>query len=339
MFVEAQQERGSGGLGQDRRELTALVAGCGVYRSSAALFAITGSDRVRWLNGMISNNVRDLAPGRGVYGFVLNPQGHILGDLYVFNEGESLVAQIERTQVDRLLELLRRYIIMDKVEIEDLGAKTAVLGLAGPESVKVLASAGLQAELGPLQFVASTWNGFPATLVCGDNSCVPNFELWVPNEKADAACQHLNRLGAEPVSDEGLETFRILCGIPKFGQDIGERTLPQETGQERALNFSKGCYIGQEIVERIRARGAVHRTFTGFEIKGNVPAPGTKVQSEGKDVGEITSILAVLLEGKWLALGYLRKEFVATDKVLLAGEATVTPVPLPLMRIFHEDNN
>lgn len=294
---------------------------------------------MRWLNGMISNNVRDLAPGRGVYGFALNPQGHILGDLYVFNRGESLVAQIERTQVDKLLELLRRYIIMDKVEIEDLSAKTAVVGLAGPHSAKVLASAGLQAELGSLQFVESTWNGSPATLVCGDNTCVPNFELWVIREKAEAAWQQLKQHGAEPVSDQDLETFRILCGIPKFGQDIGERTLPQETGQERALNFTKGCYIGQEIVERIRARGAVHRTFTGFEIQGNVPATGTKVQSEGKDVGEITSILAAPLAGKRLALGYLRKEFVASDKVLLAGEATVRPLLLPLMRIFLEENN
>ena len=100
----------------------------------------------------------------------------------------------------------------------------------------------------------------------------------------------------------------------KIGQDIREKTFPQETGQERALNFNKGCYIGQEIVERIRARGAVHRTLVGFEVEGPAPAAGTKIQSEGKEVGEITSIAAEPLKGKQLALGYLRREFQATDQ-------------------------
>jgi len=139
----------------------------------------------------------------------------------------------------------------------------------------------------------------------------------------------LLQAGAVEVHDQTLETFRILCGIPRIGQDTREKTLPQETGQERALNFNKGCYIGQEIVERIRARGAVHRTLTGFEVEGPAPAAGTKIQSEGKEVGEITSITAEPLKGKRLALGYLRREFLAGTKTLTAGEAEVRPTTLP----------
>src|SRR5439155_8282419 len=127
--------------------------------------------------------------------------------------------------------------------------------------------------------------------------------------------------GAVEVHEQTLETFRILCGIPKVGQDTREKTLPQETGQERALNFNKGCYIGQEIVERIRARGALHRAFMGFEVEGPVPAAGTKIQSEGKEVGEITSIAAEPLRGKRLALRDLPKEITASDTTWTAVEA------------------
>src|SRR5207247_1091740 len=208
---------------------TALVAGCAIYRPNRLLFSIIGRDRVRWLNGMVTNNIRDLAPGRGLYSFVLNSQGHILGDLYVFNRGESLIAEIESSQAEGLLHILKRYIIMDKVEIEDLKGKFAVLGVGGPKSEDLLASAGL------------------------------------------------------------------------------DQTLEQETGQERALNYTKGCYIGQEIVERIRARGNVHKTFMGFEVDGPVPARGTKIQSGGKDVGELTSIAPAPLMQKQLAVGFIRR--------------------------------
>ncbi len=315
-----------------RNELTALLAGCATYRVNRALFSIAGRDRTRWLNGMVSNNIRDLAPGKGVYAFVLNPQGHVLGDLYVFNRGESLVAEIERDQAQALLQGLRRYIIMDKVEIEDLSGEFEVIGITGPRSTEVFASVGLNADLPSLGIAKVEWSGLAVTLVRGDNTQYLSYELWVPAPSAETALARLIDAGAEEVGSETLETFRILCGIPKVGQDIRERTLPQETGQDRALNFNKGCYIGQEIVERIRARGAVHRMFIGFQIEGPPTAAGTKIQGEGKDVGEITSAMAHPLKGKQLALGYLRKE--SLGKELTAGEANVRAVTLPFTDIF-----
>ena len=334
MSVATQADQQASGTSESRRELTALIAGCGVYRADKGLFALTGRDRVRWLNGMVTNNIRDLVQGSGVYAFLLNAQGNILGDLYVFNRGESLVAEIEREQADTVMALLRRYIIMDKVEIEDLSEKIAVVGVTGPKSGDVLVAVELNAHLSGLQFAETNWNDIPVTLVRGDNPCVETYEIWVPAEKIEFVIDELTKAGAESVGDETLETFRILCGIPKVGQDIRERTLPQETGQERALNFVKGCYIGQEIVERIRARGAVHRAFTGFEVEGAAPATGTKIQSEGKEVGEITSVMKEPLKGKRLALGFLRKEYLQKD--LIAGEAKVRPVALPLLKSFVE---
>jgi aminomethyltransferase len=178
------------------------------------------------------------------------------------------------------------------------------------------------------------WNDTPLLLVRGDNPCVASYEIWLAVEKIEFVTDALMKAGADTVGEEMLETFRIFCGIPKVGQDIKERTLPQETGQERALNFTKGCYIGQEIVERIRARGAVHRMFTGFEIEGAATVAGTKIQSEGKDVGEITSVMTAPLKGRRLAVGFLRKEYL--EKELIAGEAKVRPAELPFLKRFAE---
>jgi len=334
MHVLAQQEQNASGETDSRRELTALVAGCGIYRPERALISLTGRDRVRWLNGMVSNNIRDLAAGHGVYAFVLTPQGHIQADLYAFNRGESLLIETERVQSAALLQIFRKYIIMDKVEIEDLSEKIVVFSVTGPKSEEVLDSLGLSKDLGTLQLAETNSNGTAVTLVRGDNPSFPNYELWVAAEQAESVWNSLLQADGIEVHEPTLETFRILCGIPKVGQDIREKTLPHETGQERALNFNKGCYIGQEIVERIRSRGAVHKAFVGFEVEGPVPSAATKIQSEGKDVGEITSVAAEPLNKKRLALGYLRREFIGTEKVLTAGEAQVKAATLPFVGIF-----
>jgi folate-binding protein YgfZ len=333
MQVLAQQNEGVSGLSDNRRELTALVAGCGTYRPDRTLLSLTGRDRTRWLNGMVSNNIRDLAVGHGVYAFVLTPQGHIQADVYAFNRGESLLVETDRAQAETLLRIFRKYIIMDKVEIEDLSEKVTAFGIMGPKSADVLAMLNVK-DLGNLQATDVKWDGATLTLVRGDNPSFRNYELWVPAEHADSIWNALLQAGAVEVHEQTLEMFRILCGIPKVGQDTREKTLPQETGQERALNFNKGCYVGQEIVERIRARGAVHRAFVGFVVEGAAPAAGTKIQSEGKEVGEITSISAEALKGKRLALGYVRREFLATDKALTAGEAEVKAATLPFSGLF-----
>jgi folate-binding protein YgfZ len=128
-----------------------------------------------------------------------------------------------------------------------------------------------------------------------------------------------------------LEWYRIVRGVPRYGLDLGQRDLPQETEQKHALNFSKGCYIGQEIVERIRARAILHRTFTGFEVEGEPPQGGTKIKDGDKNIGEITSAARVPFPSgeRTLALGYLRREFEASGTMVQIGEqkATVQSIP------------
>jgi aminomethyltransferase len=136
--------------------------------------------------------------------------------------------------------------------------------------------------------------------------------------------------GATPVGYEALEKFRVFAGVPKYGQDIRERDLPQETEQMHALHFSKGCYVGQEIVERIRSRGQVHRTFSGFLLE-EPSAPGTKVKVKDREMGELTSVARVPVNAgeKILGLGYIRREAGGPGAHVKIGEVEATVAALP----------
>jgi folate-binding protein YgfZ len=316
-------------FGDLEAELAALRAGCGVYDLGfRAKLSLTGGDRVRWLNGMVTNNIRDLATGHGLYAFLLNPQGRILGDLYTYNRGESIVVDTDRSQSEKILATFDHYIIMDDVEVKDVTDEVSAVGISGPRGREVLIAAGFAVpEIQPLQMQSVTWQSMDCSLVCGEQG---NWEIWVSSSGVRKLWDALLAAGARPVGFEALEVHRIESGIPAYGIDIRDRDLPQETEQERALNFNKGCYIGQEIVERIRSRGAVHRKFTGFVLNGTV-ATGSKVVSNGKEVGEITSIAELPIAGdKRIALGYIRREVGTPGREVMVGSIGATVVQLPL---------
>jgi folate-binding protein YgfZ len=326
-------------FGDVRAEFQALLSGCGLYDlSGRAKISVTGTDRVRWLNGMATNNVRDLASGDGVYAFLLNAQGRIQADLYVFQRGESLLVDTERGQREKVLQLFDHYIIADDVEIADVSDRLTALGLTGPESRNVLERAGVAVpDLAPLQFVDVDWQHAlkkkTVTLLRSGEEARESWQIWIAPERASDLWGALLNAGARSTGTAALNLFRISRGIPQFGEDIRERDLPQETGQTRALNFTKGCYLGQEIVERIRSRGSVHRQFTAFLVEGALPEAGAKilaVEKEEKEVGEITSSAILPLPGgdRPVALGYLRRE--AAEKDLRAGTAKLKLASLPL---------
>ena len=316
-------------------EFAALRASCGVYDLGfRAKISLTGSDRVRWLNGMVTNNIRDLAPGQGVYAFLLNPQGHILCDLCAYNRGESITVDTDCGQVEKILATFDHYIIMDDVEVANLGEQLTALGIAGPKSRDVLAAAGFAIpEMRSLQAQPVMWKSKDCTLVRGEGPEHLSYEMWLAPDGVRQLWDTLRAAGAAPVGSEALELQRIVSGVPRYGVDIRERDLPQETEQARALNFNKGCYVGQEIVERIRSRGAVHRKFTGFlaEGAGHIAA-GNRVVAADKEVGEITSAASLLLTGgsKTVALGYIRREVGVPGREVMIGAAKATVVQLPV---------
>ena len=316
-----------------------LASDCGIYElNSRAKVALTGEDRVRWLNGMITNNVRDLPAGQGVYGFLLNPQGKILGDLYAFNRGEYLLVDTESSQLSRVLEIFERYIIMDDVVVENITGNLSGIGVAGPKAEEILKAANLfQPGLSALHYADLAWRDAGPTLVRKDSPTVSLFELWAAPSNIGMLRSALAGAGGKPVTPEALELLRIASGVPRFNVDIQERHLPQETGQQRALNFNKGCYIGQEIVERIRSRATVHRTFAGFHVEGPLSSIGEKiVGADGKPAGEITSAASISSGSaeRKVALGYFRRE--ASPEGLRVGESLLTLAALPFKDFFTQ---
>ena len=326
-------------FGDVQAEFGALRGGCGVYDLGfRAKISLTGGDRVRWLNGMVTNNVRDLSVGQGVYAFLLNPQGHILGDMYAYNRGESIIVDTDWGQAEKILATFDHYIIMDDVEVTNLSEQLTALGIAGPKSGEVLAAAGFAIpEMGPLQAQSAVWQGTECTLVRGEargeDAEQVSYEVWMAPGSVRALWDAFVAAGATPVGSDALELQRVVSGVPRYGVDIRERDLPQETEQARALNFNKGCYVGQEIVERIRSRGAVHRKFTGFLLDGAAQiAAGTKVVAGEKEVGEITSAASLLIanRAKTVALGYIRREVGVPGREVTIGGAKAVVVQLPV---------
>lgn len=317
-------------------EFRQLMSGCAIYDLGwRAKIALRGADRSRWLNGMVTNNIKDLPVDRGNYNFILNPQGRILGDLYAYNRDEYILIDTERSQLETLLKLFDHYIIMDDVDIADQSNAITAIGVQGPDSIKVLKKAGFEVpDLEAMQVADLTWNGVGISITRMASDEFLTFEIWMSAESSPSMWNALLKAGAVPVGTEALEKFRVMIGFPKYGTDIRERDLPQETEQTHALNFSKGCYVGQEIVERIRSRGNVHRTFHGFLLDGEAPPRGTKLQADGKDVGEITSVNHISSSNgdRAVALGYIRRETLerGTRITYAGGEAKPAEVPFSL---------
>jgi len=206
-------------LGTVHSEFAELLSGCGLIDlSSRAKIALTRSDRVRWLNGMVTNNIRDLAAGRGVYAFLLNPQGHILGDMYAYNRGDSLTLDTDKFQLEKLLAIFDRYIIMDDVEVSNLDDQVQALAIAGPKTKAVLRIAGFEVpSLESLQFAEVTWQNAPITIVRGDHPGVEWYELWGAPKQVSALRIALTQAGAKPVGSGAVELLRIAEGIPRYG--------------------------------------------------------------------------------------------------------------------------
>jgi folate-binding protein YgfZ len=272
-----------------------------------AFLRITGPDATRWLNGMVTNNIKDLQPGQGNYNFLLNAQGRIQGDCTIFREpGDgkaTYLLETQNSQLETVQQTLDKFIIMDDVELaRALTDKLGILVLG-------------KGALGTLD-VGCIWPTTPISISYAkvDNAAnagdeivlsiaTDHYEIW-GNESLRSWIRSLRDPELTP---EALEAYRIYSGTPKYGQDIRDKDLPQETAQTHALNFNKGCYLGQEIVERIHSRGNVHRTFTKFTLTGEMPTlPALLLEANSKPAGELTS--AARIGDTLYALGYLRRE-------------------------------
>jgi folate-binding protein YgfZ len=301
---------------------------------------ITGSDRLRWLNGMVSNTVQSLPEGEGNYSFLLSVQGRIQGDCYVYRRSGDLLLDTGFDQIPALMRHLDHFIIMDDVELADVSQQWTALSLAGPAAPRVLATLGFAPSPSGVQN-ARPENARWTTARIGEVDCtiieayhvaVPRFELWFAPEHVLAVWETLQAAGAAPCGLDAMETLRVLEATPLYGVDLNDRDLPQETVQTRALNFSKGCYLGQEIVERIRSRGKVNRQFRQFALHGAQPPQlPIDLRSGEQSVGRITSTASLASTGlpQVLGLGFVRVEIVERDAEITYDGGVATALAAP----------
>jgi glycine cleavage system T protein len=321
---------------------TAPEAEYAAVRSAAGLFdfsfrcqlAVKGPDRTRFLQGMLTNDVNVLAPGQGTYAAMLTAQGRLLADLRIYRERDLYVLDTDTDLRDKVLATLNHFIIMDQVEVEPL--ELFPVALQGPRAHGLLEKT-LHIDIPAMkefEHFLTNYGGLPLRVVCASSTGEEGFEVWAPAQGMaavwGAACGQAPTYDMLPCGTEALEMLRIEAGIPRYGPDLDEDTLLLEAGLLNAVSFTKGCYVGQEIVERIRTQGHVNWKLVGLITEAAAPQAGEKLMKEGKPVGEVTSACFSPYFRKSIALAYVRREVADPGAQLsfaFGREAVVTALP------------
>ena len=255
---------------------------------------------------MSTNHVQQLTPGTGCYAFFLNAQGRIQADANILCFEDHILLDTEPETGEKLFQHIDRFIIADDVTLEDRTATLAEVAVEGPHAADVLAKVG--APIPQVDYGTELWGArFVAKLSA---SGAPGYRIFSPLEDKPALIAELETAGAIAASPDDLRTVRLEHGRPRYGEDILDSTIPQESQQLHGIHFSKGCYLGQEIVERVRSRGHVNKLLTHLRVSTTTaPTAGTKVFSADKEAGEITSATYSPANEAVYALGYLRAQF------------------------------
>jgi folate-binding protein YgfZ len=269
--------------------------------SARGKIRVSGDDRARLLHAMTTNHVQQLKPGEGCYAFFLNAQGRILADVNLFCFEDHFLLDTEPETRHKLFEHLDRYIIADDVILTDETDRLSTLAIEGPNAAQVLAKLG--APTPEILYATAAWGA--STVARVDSTGSGGFFIFTPEKPR--VIELLESAGAIAATPEEAGIVRIEHGRPRYGEEITERFLVQETGQLQAVHFSKGCYLGQEIVERVRSRAQIHRILRRVEIDSSeVPPAGTKLTRADADAGEIVSAVYSPGLGKVVAMAYMR---------------------------------
>ena len=303
------------------------ITGYQALRSAAAVIDFssrgkvraTGDDRARLLHAMCTNDVENLAEDAGLYAFFLNDKGRILADAYLYNLGDALFLDLEPELAESVPEHLDRYIIADNVELENQTNSLAALGFEGPASSEAAERLGLsvnEARFG----VRKQADGFTARTGASGSD---GFRLFMPAADKEMWLERARQAGLPLASADDVRTVRLENAGTRYGEEIGDRYLVAETQLLHGVHFNKGCYLGQEIVERVRSRGQVHRLLTPVRIQARTAPPsGAKLMAKGAEAGEIASAVYSPALDEVVGLAYLRREAIESGASLTVGAAT-----------------
>jgi aminomethyltransferase len=324
-------------FGDPTAEYESVRGAAGLFDlSHRALLQFTGPDRVSFLQGMLSNDLRGLKMFEGQRATLLTQQGKVIADVRVLCAMNSIYLDFWEPLKEKILTHLNRYLVADEVEINDPSGDWKTLSLQGPQAEILLGRLFDPVKL-PAQadhHAMVEFNAAPVCVVRADRSGENGFDLIVQNSLLLAFAQGLTELGASWVGEQAQNVLRIEAGIPRYGIDFTEDHLLLEVGLDHAVSFTKGCYLGQEVVERIRSRGHVNKKLCGLLLEGNTPAnPGDKAFAGDKEVGNITSSVASPALNRPIALAYVNKDHWSVGTHLeVRGKstsiaATVTTLP------------
>jgi len=293
-------------------------------RQSAALFdtswhsviALRGPDRARYLNAILTNNIQSLAEGQGTLALLLNPQGHILAELEVYAVGGRLVTLSHASVRERTVTTLDKYIIMDDVELEDLTDQVGSFAIEGPHAAAIVQqTCGIAlGDLPDLAIRDITIEGISCHFLRRSHFGELGAEFIARREALPLLWQRglakVRAQGGEPIGMDALNSLRLEARVPWFPADFNDTVIPHEAAlEETHISFTKGCYTGQEIVERVRSRGHVNRQRVnlGFSTP-NPPPAGMKLRAGGAEVGTVTSAAFSPAASRAIGMGYVRRE-------------------------------
>lgn len=309
------------------------------------MIVVSGRDRASYLQGLLTNDIVALGAGQGCYSAYLTAQGRMITDLYVYELGDVMVLRLPPATKDAMLQRLDQFIFSEDVQLADASDSQTAIAVVGPAAHEMLA-ATLTGDAAPGELTAMPMHGVRRAGFGGSSVIVTRterigedgFELMVDRAHAEALHTSLTAAGCAMLDDESAEALRIEAGIPLWGVDMTDDTIPLEAGiEQRAISFTKGCYVGQEVIIRVlhRGHGRVARKLVGLEFPPDaaVPPPGLALQADDKPAGEVTSATWSPSSRRPLALGYVKRDFVEAGTALVTQDGThVTVAALPFPR-------
>jgi folate-binding protein YgfZ len=336
-------------FGEPESEYAALRDSVGIWDLSfRGRLCLLGGDRVRLLHGQVTNDVNGLGEGRGCYAAFVSSKGRMQADVFVYNLAQELLLDLEPGMGEVIQKRLEHFVVADDVQWVDVAPHYGLIGLHGPRALVALAALelGIKVPELALQFTTIELPGAGEVYLMNQPRLgVPGIELFVPMAALQPMYERLLEaslnLGGRSVGWQAVERVRIEAGIPRFGVDMDESNLPPEAGiAPKAISYDKGCYIGQEILARLRTYGQVTRKLRGLKILGQLagrrPTRGDVLSRAEREVGRLTSVTWVPEMGGWLAMGYVRRESSESGVVLELGPVgsglTAEVVDLPLKK-------
>ena len=311
-----------------------------VIPADRAQIAVSGRDRASYLQGLLTNDIPALTPGTGCYAAWLTAQGRMTTDMHVLESGDMILLDVPRSVRESVLQRLDQFLFSEDVQLADVTESMAVVGVHGPRAAALVQQLAPQlsglADWAQYRNERSEFAGSPLVVARIDQLGVPGFMLYASVASRDALASALEAAGAARASDEAVAAARIEAGYPVFGVDMDEDVIPLEAGiEERAISFSKGCYVGQEVVIRVlhRGHGRVVRRLVGLRLAGESrPEKGTRIHAGDRNVGFVTSSASSPRVGS-IALGYVHRDFVEpgtrveVESSSGRTEATVSALP------------